>query len=157
VGYEGCPPGYSYNVDYQTQTDPTPFGYPLVATVVPASRTSTCHWIDALNFTITYEGTNLYSISNGSGAFICCGGDLEYGLISLESYSVETYMHTTESPPPTPTPGVDIFDFNLNKIVTNTTQTALAGQSQLLEAVPSREGISFSSCNWTISGNIVGH
>ena len=156
VGEEGCPPDNQYNVNYQTQTVPTPFGYPLVATVVPASRTSTCHWIDTLNFTITYEGNNLYSIGQGSSEFICCGGDLEYGLTSLEGYTVESYLHPTESPPPTPTPGVDIFDYNLNKIVTNTTQSALAGQDQLLQAVPSREDISLNSCNWTLSGNTVG-
>jgi hypothetical protein len=64
--------------------------------------------------------------------------------------------HPPATPPPTPTPGINIFDSNLKLIVTNTTQTALAGQQQVLDAVPTEPTISLGSCAWTIGGNIVG-
>ena len=76
---------------------------------------------------------------------------------SVEGEGIEaTPSHPPETPPPTPTPGVDIFDLNLSEIVTDTTQSALVGQQQLLQAVASKPNITLSDCNWTIGGDVEG-
>lgn len=64
--------------------------------------------------------------------------------------------HPAQTPQPNPTPGVDIFDFNLSAVVTGTTQNVIVGSQQSLGAVEAQPGETLSNCNWTIGGAVVG-
>ena len=75
----------------------------------------------------------------------------------MESYGVfAVATHAPQTPPPSPTPGVDIVDINLDTVVTNTTQNAIVGAQQRLYAVPSQPTDPISNCDWTIAGTTVG-
>ena len=98
-------------------------------------------------------GAGVSHILASAGDCLTC--DLAW--ISIQGIQVQDVeSHPPATPPPTPTPGINIFDSNLKLVVTNTTQTALVGQQQVLDAVPTQPTISLNSCSWTIAGNIVG-
>ena len=95
-------------------------------------------------------GAGVSHILASAGDCLTC--DLAW--ISIQGIQVQDVeSHPPATPPPTPTPGINIFDSNLKLVVTNTTQTALVGQQQALDAVPTQPTISLNSCSWTIAGN----
>lgn len=141
--------------DLQTNTEPTPMTG-LVETITPETYNPPpmCgYWAATVSMTLTETGNYLISVASNSA--ICCGS-VDNTFYALEGFVYESYTHPPATPGPTPTPGVDILDFNLNEIVTNTTQSAVAGQEQLLQALPSQPGETVTKCNWTVSGNTVG-
>lgn len=116
-----------------------------------------CAWVVKVNETITLTQA---LVAGGAGGMIfaadnpetTAGGSVE----SVDWHAVLSHARATA--PPSPSPGIDIFDFNLNKLITNATSTALAGQAQRLQAVPKQVGVTLSDCNWNINNgtDIVG-
>lgn len=130
------------------------------ATVSPSTYITSpteCVWVTPAFVTLTQNQS--YTANGGwfDGRIIFISVSSGLTADSLESWQVtEEPTHPAATPYPTPTPGVDIFDFNLAKVVTGTTQSAIVGQAQILEAVASEPNISLNNCNWTIGGNSVG-
>jgi hypothetical protein len=152
--FRGC----YQTANIQQSTQPTPMVTPLVETINPPTYNPSglCNSVITVYSTVTYIGQIQYDPGISSTAVICCG-IVGIGIQSLEGYTYVGYpSHPPATPLPTPSPGIDIFDFNINKIVTNTMQTAVVGQAELLQAVISQPGETLSNCNWTIGGNIVG-
>jgi hypothetical protein len=133
--------------------------FDFTTSIYPATLSGTgCMFVITGAVTITCNGP---SCGGSSGRFIsCCGigtGRNQSTVDSVETINIfPTASHPPTTPLPSPTPGVDIFDWNLSEIVTNTSQDSVAGQAQLMQAVPSEPDLSGSNCDWTPGGNTVG-
>lgn len=134
----------------------TPWSY----NVSPSGYNSgSCFWIVPVNITLTLGSCTTSSCISGKGSN--CFLTVRYnpppeGICTVEDYSVTIGSHPPTTPFPSPTPGIDIYDFNLTKIVTNTTPNAIVGQLQILEAVAPQPEETLSNCNWTLGGKSVG-
>jgi hypothetical protein len=108
-----CP----WDIPFQRATNPTPMPSPFVESVSPASwDTSECRFATTVNVTVSDVGTEgegvngvlLYSLDIASG-----GAPYNLPFTTVESYEfIPVSTHPPATPPPTPTPGVDIFDLN---------------------------------------------
>lgn len=126
-------------------------------TFSPASYTTLqgqCYFATKIDAKFTYAG--------GGGAE--GAGNLTNGTVNgwyyhgIEDYGVNSVAtHAPATPAPTPTPGLDIVDYKLGKIVTSTTQSTVAGIGQALGAVSSRANDPVSNCNWTLGNEVASY
>jgi hypothetical protein len=147
--------GYYY--DFQEGTFPTPWPTPFSLSVPGGVSGDSCWWVTVVDATMSRPFPSPSIFAAGGGSFITSQSGWPSVVQTVEAWIVQTVpTHAPATPFPSPTPGINLFDFNLAEIVTNTTQSAVVGQQQLLQAVAAQPGVTLEDCNWTVGGAIVG-